>query len=73
MCTDAQVESSEIPKHAPPMKIETLKKLEEISLNVEFTPPKRAFAAGIVLMTYRSLRFSDVKRLRSLEVGEDSV
>ena len=68
----AQVESSEIPKHSPPKKLDTVKKLEEIALNVEVTPPKRAFAAGIVLMAYTSLRFSDVQKLSSLEVSEGS-
>ena len=73
VCAAAQVESNEIPKHAPPMKLDTVKKLEEIALNVEVSPFKRAFDAGIILMTYTSLRFSDVQRLRSLEVDEDSV
>ena len=72
VCAAAQVESSEIPKQAPPMKLDTIKKLELLALNVEISPPKRAFASGILLMTYTSLRFSDVQRLRSFEVNEDS-
>ena len=66
VCAAAQVESSEIPKHAPQMKPGTVKKIEPTALNVEIDPFKRAFAAGILLMTYASLRFSDVQRLRSL-------
>ena len=73
VCAAAQVESSEIPNHAPPVNLDTIKKLEEIALNVEVAPFKRAFAAGIVLMTYTSLRFSDVQRLRSLEVYGGSI
>ena len=73
VCAAAQVESSEIPKHAPPMKLDTVKKIELMALNVEVAPSKRAFAAGILLMTYTSLRFSDVQRLRILEVNEDSI
>ena len=42
----AQEESSEIPKHAPPMKVDTIKKLGSMALNVEITPFKRAFASG---------------------------
>ena len=47
----AQVESNEIPKHAPSTKLDTIKKLESVALNVEIDPFKRAFAAGILLMT----------------------
>ena len=72
VCAAAQVESSEIPKHAPPAKLDTIEKLESSALNVEITPFKRAFASGILLMTYASIRFSDVQRLRSLDVNEDS-
>ena len=73
VCAAAQVESNETPKHAPPMKLDTVKKLEELAVNVEVAPFKRAFAAGILLMTYTSLRFSDVQRLRTLAVNEDSI
>ena len=73
VCAAAQVESSEIPKHAPPMRLDTVKKLEPMALNVEIAPPKRAFASGILLMTYASLRLFGVQRLRSLEANEDSV
>ena len=73
MCAAAQVESSEIPKRDPPMKLDTIKKLESMALNVEVAPFRRAFAYGILLMTYTSLRFSDVQRLRILELDEDSV
>ena len=32
VCAAAQVESNEIPKHAPPMKLDTIKKLEAIAV-----------------------------------------
>ena len=41
----AHVESSEIPKHAPPTKHDTTKKLESLALEVEISPFKRAFAS----------------------------
>ena len=47
VCAAAQVESNDTPKHAPPMKLETIKKLEELATNVEIAPFKRTFAAGI--------------------------
>ena len=55
------------------MKLDTIKKLEALAVNVEVDPSKRAFAAGILLMTYTSLRFSDVQRLRALSVNADSI
>ena len=73
VCAAAQVESNEAPKHAPPVKLDTVKKLENMALNVEVTPCKRAFASGALLMTYTCLRFSDVQRLRIHEVNEGSV
>ena len=73
VCAAAHVESSDIPKHAPPMKLETVKKLEAIALDVTVTPFKRAFAAGALLMTFTSLRFSDAQRLRSPEKNDDSI
>ena len=57
VCAAAHVDSNEIPKHAPPIKIDTIEKLEEVALNVEITPPMRVFADGVLLMTYTSLRF----------------
>ena len=60
------------PMHAPPMKPDTVRKLELLAPNVEIDPFKRAFSAGILLMKYASLRFSDVQRFRSPEVNGDS-
>ena len=53
------------------MDLETLEKVERLATNVEVCGDKRAFAAGILLMAYASLRFSDVQRLRSLETNDD--
>ena len=72
-CSAAHVDSNEAPKHAPQMKLDNVKKLEELTLNVEVAPFKRAFAEGVLLVTFTSLRFSDVQRLRSLEMNDDSV
>ena len=54
------------------MKLDTVKKLEGLALNVDVTPSKRAFAAVILLMAFTSLRFPDAQRLRSLEMNADS-
>ena len=67
------VESADAPKQAPAMSLTTLRAIDEIATNTEVTPYKRAFAAGILLVTYASLRFSDVQRLRSFECNEDAV
>ena len=69
----AKGESGQVPKHDPPTKIDTIKKLDARAVNIEITPFKRAFASGSLLMTYTSLRFSYAQRLRSLEGNEDSV
>ena len=42
----AHVGSSEIHKHDPPTKLDTIKKLESMALNVEIAPFKRAFPLG---------------------------
>ena len=73
VCAAAQVESNETPQHAPPTKLETIKKLDELVANVEVAPFKRAFASCILLMAYASIRFSDVQRLRSIETNDDSI
>ena len=73
VCADAQVESNQVPKHDPPMKLDTIEKPDALAVNVEITPFKRVCAPGIQLITYTSLRFSDVQRLRILEVNDDSI
>ena len=72
VCAESQVGSSQIPKHDPPMKLDAVKKLEPLAVNAEISPFKRAFASGILLMTYARLRFSDAQGLRSLDANEDS-
>ena len=72
VCAAAHVDSDETPKHAPPMKLDTVKKSDELALNVEAAPPRRAFAAGVLSMAFTSLRFSDAQRLRSFEMNDDS-
>ena len=47
VCAAAQIESIEIPKHAPSMKLDTVRKIELTALIVEVDPFRRAFAAGI--------------------------
>ena len=55
------------------MGLSTLRSLGEIAINESVTPCIRAFAAGILLMTYASLRFPDAQRIRSFECNEDAV
>ena len=55
------------------MDLETVRKIEHLTTNTEANVYKRAFASGILLVTYASLRFSDVQRIRSCGANEDSV
>ena len=73
VCSAAIVAPNESSKKAPAMSLKTLRAIEEVALNMLVTQYKRAFAAGILLMTYASLRFPDVQRIRSFELNEDSV
>ena len=54
------------------MALETAKLIEGIATNPEVAPFKRAFAAGLLLMTYASLRFSGSQSLLTFEVNEDA-
>ena len=67
------VEHTTPPKQAPAMALSTIKLLECIAINKEVAPFKRQFPAGILLMSFASLRFPDAQRLKSLEVNSDSV
>ena len=69
----AVVESNDEPKQAPAMELGTVKATERIALDTEVCVYKRAFDAGILLMTFASLRFADVQRIRSFDVNTDSV
>ena len=69
----AVVEATDAPRQAPAMSIATVRALEDIACNILVTPYKRAFAAGVLLVTYASLRFSDFRRIRPFEINEDSV
>ena len=68
----AIVESNEGPRQAPEMDVGTVRKLDDAASNVEILIAKRSFAAGI-LMTYASLRFADVRKIRSCKVNADSI
>lgn len=68
----ASVETNETPKQAPAMALSTVRALEELAIDPLVAPYKRACAAGILLMIYASLRFSDAQRLRSFEVNDDA-
>ena len=72
LCSAAVVETNECPTQAPATKLATLRAIEGISTNPLNKPSERAFAPGVLLMTYTSLRFSDVRRLRSFEVNDDA-
>ena len=60
-------------RKAPPMKHSTLRTTEQIDTNPKISAFKRSVAAWDLLMTYASLRFSDVQRLRTFEVNGDSI
>ena len=49
VCAAAHVDSSEIPRHAPPMKLDTIKKLDELALNVEVPPSSVPLPQGFFL------------------------
>ena len=72
VCSAAVVETNESPKQAPPMSLETVRDFEDMAVNKLTAPYNRTYAAGILLMTYGSLRFPDAQRLRSFEVTEGS-
>ena len=67
------IESNTAPKQAPSMAIETAKLLEGVSANPDVAPFKRQFAAGILLMSYDSIRFFVAQRLKTFEVKSDSI
>lgn len=69
----AVVEATDAPSQAPAMAITTVRALEEMARNGRETPYKRAFAAGILRMTYAIARFSDAQPLRPFEINRDSV
>ena len=73
VCADSNVESNQVPKRAPPTKLDAIKNIEDLSIYFEITPLKRSFSSGILLVAYTRLRFSDVQRLRILEIIEDSI
>ena len=55
------------------MSPSTLLAIEEADANKLTAPYKRSFEAGILLVTYSSLRFSDPQRILPFEVDEDSM
>ena len=55
------------------MDLSTVKSIEQIALDTDVCVRKRAFAAGIPLVTYASLRFADVQHLRPFEINRDSI
>ena len=66
-------ESNEDVKQAPAMSLATIRKLEELASDKEVLSYKRAFSAAILVMSYASLRFADVQKIRTFEFNEDSV
>ena len=73
VCSAAIAESNETPKQDPAMTLSTLRAIEETAVGKLTAPFKRAFAAGFLLMTYSSLGFSGVQRIRMFEANGDSV
>ena len=72
VCSAATADSNESPKQAPSMSLSTVRPIGEIAIDKSVTPYKRAFAAGILLVTYASLGFPDVRRIRPFERKEDA-
>ena len=66
------IESGVAPKQAPATSIATIKLPECVAINKEVSPSNRQFAAGILLMSFGSLRFSDPQRIKTLEAKSDS-
>ena len=67
------IENADERKQAPSMDIETVKKLEHSATNAHICAYKRAYAAGILVMTYVSLRCDDVQKLRPFETDGASI
>ena len=67
------VEANDFTRQAPPTKLDTIKQVESLARNKLAPPYQLAFSAGVALVTYASLRFSDVQRIRSFDVNSDSV
>ena len=59
----AMVEANRPPKQAPSMDLDTVRKIEQLTAEVDVNVYKRACASGILLVTYASLRFSGVRGL----------
>ena len=66
---DATVGNNEDQRRATTVEIATARKIEDTAANVDLVLIKRAFAAGIPLMAYASLRFAGFQRLRPREAG----
>ena len=73
MRSAASVETNEWPRQAPAISLSALRLIEGDPPNALLAPNKRAFADGIILITYTGLRFPEVRRLRTSEVNEDSI
>ena len=71
--SEITAERHEEPEQAPAMDLETVRKIELIATNKKICMYKRAYAAAIIVMTYASLRFADVQKLRTFERNDDSV
>lgn len=54
------------------MDLATVRGVERIALYDEVCFYKRPYGAGIILVTYDSIRFTDVQMLRASEVNSDS-
>ena len=70
--SEATVGSNKGRRQAAEKDLETVRKLEETATNVDGVSNRRAFAAGILLITYARLRFADVQKIRSFMVNDES-
>ena len=62
ICAAARTVKTKPTKHAPPVPVEFIKKLEETTENTEFSQAKRLFCALVLLQIYASLRFADAQQ-----------
>ena len=72
LCSASTVAMDECPKQAPSVGLSMVRALKELASNKLAWPYERANASGIPSMTLAILMVSDVQRIRSSEVNEDS-
>lgn len=62
-----------VPRQAPMMPVEFVRKLEESAMDASLPLARRAFCAGLLLMTFGSFRFDDTKHLGDLRRSNSAI